>query len=310
MDRFTPYDRLPGEHCPICGHPRWCAVSDDKAVVMCMRVAEGAFSQRETGAGLAYFHRIAESQDRPTPARKPKPQQSREVPPKVPELAARARKAISADQLRALGYSLGLSPDALDRMGVGWSGWRAAWTFPMRAPWDGSVVGVRLRLTRPEDIARHGTTKISQAGSDGNGLFVPDQLNATGRLLCVCEGPTDCAALLDMGLEAVGRPSQTAGRLYLYWLIHRVRPSEVCIVADRDEPGSTAEQNTRRGAAALADSIARWDRPVRIIQPEGAKDVREWKAAGAMADDVFAAMEDAAPRRPRRHERLARLVSA
>jgi hypothetical protein len=66
------------------------------------------------------------------------------------------------------------------------------------------------------------------------------------------------------------------------------QPAEVVVVADSDPPGQLGAEN-------LAHQLLVYCAVVRLIAPPAPfKDVREWKQAGAMADDVVAAI-DAAP---------------
>jgi DNA primase len=143
---------------------------------------------------------------------------------------------------------------------------------------SGLVVGIRLR--RPDG------RKLSVRGGK-EGLFIPADLPDGGRLL-ICEGPTDTAALLDLGFSAVGRPSCTGGTRHLVELVRLRRPSELVIVADGDGPG-------QRGAEGLAATLAAYCAVVRVITPPAPhKDARAWKQAGATAGDVVALI-DAAP---------------
>ena len=118
----------------------------------------------------------------------------------IAQQAEEARQAIAPDALQRLADTLGLSPESLERLGVGWSAKHDAWTFPMTDA-QGDVLGIRLRL-------RNGR-KLSVRGSK-EGLFLPAGLEG-GQQLLVAEGPTDTAALLDLGFAAVGRPSCTGG---------------------------------------------------------------------------------------------------
>lgn len=109
-----------------------------------------------------------------------------------------------------------------------------------------------------------------------------------GHLQGMTEGPTDCAALLDLGFSAVGRPSCTGGVRHLVDLARALRPSEVAIIADGDAPG-------QRGAASLAAVLVAYCPAVRVATPPaGIKDARQWKQRGATAAGV-AAVIDAAP---------------
>lgn len=147
----------------------------------------------------------------------------------------------------------------------------------------GNVIGFRLRL---ED-----GKKLSIRGGRA-GLFVPSKLAGAdmGRLM-VTEGPTDCAALLDLGFEAVGRPSCTGGVSLLAELVRRYRPGEVVIVSDADTPG-------RRGAESLATALLPYVRALRVIcPPAGIKDAREWKRAGVTPAELLDVVQAAGIRR-------------
>jgi hypothetical protein len=191
-----------------------------------------------------------------------------------------------------------VSAESLNRLGVGWafdggrsdrrlwdagdvirSSGQRIWTFPMLDA-DGQVIGIRLRTDRG--------VKYAVAGGR-EGLFIPSDL-PDGECLLICEGPTDCAALLDFGFAAVGRPSCTGGVRLLSEFVRARRPNEVVVVSDNDAPG-------RRGAEALACVLRAYAPRVRLIAPPAAfKDARAWKQAGASASDVAAAIT-AAPLR-------------
>jgi hypothetical protein len=66
----------------------------------------------------------------------------------------------------------------------------------------------------------------------------------------------------------------------------------VVVVADADEPG-------RRGAEKLASVLRVYVPGVRVIEPpDGVKDVRAWKRAGATRADVEHLIQAAPARRP------------
>ena len=179
-----------------------------------------------------------------------------------------------------LAQSLGVSADSLQRLGLGWSDKHGAWSFPMRDA-GGNVRGIRLRA--PDG------RKFAVSGSK-DGLFIPEGL-AFETALLICEGPTDMAAMLDLGFEAIGRPSCTGGTRLLAELLSNKRPPEVVIVGDHDEPG-------QRGADSLASTLVVYCPAVRVIwPPEGVKDARAWLLAGATREDVLRAIEAAPVRR-------------
>jgi DNA primase len=120
-------------------------------------------------------------------------------------------------------------------------------------------------------------------------LFLPTALRS-GERLVIAEGPTDTAAILGLGFQAVGRPSCEGGVQQLVRLVRRLHVADVVIAADRDPPG-------QRGAARLADVLVQ-HAPVRVITPpEPAKDMREWIARGKATVADVALLIDAAPLR-------------
>jgi len=58
--------------CPICRKPGWCSMTDDKAMVICMRVAEGSIKESKN---FGYIHILEEREYRPLDPipRKPEP---------------------------------------------------------------------------------------------------------------------------------------------------------------------------------------------------------------------------------------------
>ena len=175
-----------------------------------------------------------------------------------------------------LATSLGVAPDALRRLRVGWSAGRQATSWPMRND-AGEIVGVRLR-----DPATG--AKWSVRGSDGHGVFYdPDQvLNAPmGARVWIGEGPTDTAALLTLGFMAIGCPSSGVGGGFIASIGHRIRPAEWVIVADADPKGIEGAKRLQSDLVAVA--------PVRIITPPtGCKDARAWLGLGAKRETLEA----------------------
>jgi phage/plasmid primase-like uncharacterized protein len=193
------------------------------------------------------------------------------------------REHLDPECLDALADELGLTADSLVRLRVGWAGW--GWTFPM-CDAAGRIIGIRVRKRDGRKLAVRGSRE---------GLFIPDGLleRRSGPLdrLLIAEGPTDTAALLDLGLHAVGRPSARSGLRLLTDLTRRLRPAEIVLVADHDEAG-------RRGADDAASVLAAYAPAVRVIcPPRDVKDARAWVQQGATRDDVLEAIEVAQRRR-------------
>jgi putative DNA primase/helicase len=160
--------------------------------------------------------------------------------------------------------------DSLNRLVVGWSEKRQAFTFPM-VDGVGRTIGIKLRTG-------DGTKRSIQGSSEG--LFVPNDLPPSGRLF-LTEGASDTAALLDLGFAALGCPSAGSGIPYvLEFVRRRGTGATLVIVADNDDAG-------RKGAGKLARALADDGNSVKIIKPpDGIKDAREWLQHGATAEDV------------------------
>lgn len=264
--------------CPVCGRPDWCSVSADGKLCVCMRQAEGA-KKRSANGGYVHVLRDDHFHWEHATVRRVRIERQRCGRADLDCLARQYQAAMDPAVLQALTDSLVLSATSLGRLETGWDPRRRAWTFPMRDQ-AGHVLGIRLRFCDGR--------KMSVAGGH-EGLFLPDGISFAQPLLFP-EGPTDCAALLDLGFDAVGRPSCSGGVRHCVELIRTHWPLDVVVVADNDEPG-------QRGAESLALALLAVARSVRVIQPpDGIKDARAWKLAGARRADVERAIE-AAPQR-------------
>jgi phage/plasmid primase-like uncharacterized protein len=271
------------EPCPICGKTDWCLIGGpvgDPDVAICPRI-KSATKIDKGGKFSGWLHRLRESTDSwwtsfrssQFTLKQHQPQTSAEWN----ELAHRFVAATSPGAMSNFADNLGLSVESLRRLRTGWVIDRRAWSFPMQDA-SGNVAGIRLRLSNGRKFAVKG-------GSDG--LFIPAGLPESDRLL-IAEGPTDTAALLDLGFAVVGRPNCSGGAGLIVGLLKRRNTQDVAIVADGDAPG-------RRGAEDLASILAAYTPTVRIIvPPAGVKDARQWRQAGVTHGDIQAAI-DAAP---------------
>lgn len=238
--------------CMVCKSDHWCTRSRKTGHVCCMRIE----SQKPMKNG-GYLHRNGNSNGRSVP---------RTTETKIAKvsdfawLAESYRKAATNAKVVSLAKELGVSFDSLRTLDVGWDG--DAWTFPMRSD-TGCIVGIRRRF--PD-----GSKKSVTGGHEG--LFVPVDLDGESPLF-ICEGPTDTAALLGLGLPAVGRPSCRGGTAYL---IAMCAGKRAVIMADSDTPGL-------RGARELKAKLSN----ATIIVPP-AKDAREAVKNGWTRNDVLA----------------------
>lgn len=276
----SPLQKVSKRHpCPICQHDHWCSVTADGALCICMRIAAGSV-KKSRNEGFVHILK-----DRPIGPRRMAIAEPKPVRQDWALLARRFQTALNPERLQRLARDLGLSIASLQRLGIGWA-WKAdlsdtgtrcrsegCWTFPMRHP-AGAVLGIRLRT--PEGF------KYALEGSR-DGLFLPQDPPETDTLW-ITEGPTDCAALLDLGLSAVGRSCCRSGGPLLIDGVRQRHYRSVVIVADGDRPGQA-------GAQALATLLALHVRQLKILTPPpGLKDARAWKAAGATASDLHAAL--------------------
>jgi hypothetical protein len=278
----STWQRVTGQRpCPICEKPDWClyttGLDSQIEAVICPRTP----SDKECGAaGWLHILRDEWHHDQPWWSCAIPP--SSRSPVERTSLAQRAAvysRQLSERRIERFGQSLGLSAESLVRLRIGRSEFYAAWTFPMHDT-AGQVVGIRLRLPNG--------CKFSVRGGH-EGLFIPAHLPSGDRLL-IAEGPTDTAALLTLGFNAVGRPSCTGGVKLLVGLIQSMKPPNVVIVADDDPPG-------QQGAESLATHLLAYC-PVKVIAPPVPfKDARAWVQGGATTADVEQAIDAALLRR-------------
>lgn len=245
--------------CAVCSRSDWCTVSANGSVACCMRVESS--KQLHNGGWL---HRLCENGDWQGSYVGRVAVVERRTPKDFGRLAERYERAACDAKVARFAGELSVSFESLRRLHVGWDG--TAWTFPMTSA-SGTVTGIRRRF--PDG------RKLSVKGGR-EGLFVPNGLPERGALL-VCEGPTDCAALLTLYSPAIGRPSCRGG-VRLLCEFCRGRP--VVVLADGDEPG-------RIGASVLAQALRLYCLSVRIVRPPlGMKDTREWVRRGGTMQEI------------------------
>lgn len=215
-----------------------------------------------TGLGLGMADLMPEQRSRHQPGRNGK---SGEQSGDWQALQEQCVDALTEDRLEELAELLELSPDSLQRIGCGWLEDKGCWTFPERDA-DGRVIGIALRWAD----GRKGFIKGGKRG-----LTIPDEVDLNQRPLCCVEGPSDVAALLTMGVEAVGRPSNRGGVKLLATLA--ADAVDVLVVGENDLKANGASPGID-GAVATAEELATvLRRPIRwALPPEGAKDVRSW----------------------------------
>ena len=154
---------------------------------------------------------------------------------------------------------------ALKLLGVGWHPVKECYTVPQFDHLR-RVVGIALRY-------RNGRKGFIKGGHVG--LHLPIGLDDMADPILLVEGPTDTAAILGMGLTAVGRPNNY-GSPYL----PRVIGGRDCIVvgdvdakSDGRWPGKEGAEKVAKELAAALNRSIRW-----ALAPAGSKDIREWLA--------------------------------
>ncbi len=250
--------------CPVCGKPDWCLVANDGSSAICPRTESGAQKYIDRAGWL---HKLQD-----TAAGDPNHSGSiKAVDFKA--LADKCCRSLNQGKLMEMSSHLGVSCQSLKRLGVGWDG--QCYTIPMHDA-AGSIIGIQRRSNNH---------KTSVKGSK-LGLFIPSGLNSENTLL-ICEGPSDTAAAIDLGFEAIGRPNCSGGTELLKQFC--ANSSQIIIVADNDNKG-------KEGAKRLCQELAEDCSDVRIIcPPENIKDLRQWYKAGLRADKIKQLIEQSQP---------------
>lgn len=245
--------------CPVCGRPDWCGTSPDGTLACCMRIK----SDRPARNG-GWLHRIADAPQQPLPRVHVLP--PRATAPREINWAAMLRRFerdTRTAEAERLATTLGVSQGSLLRLGISWAAPHRAWGFPMSNALR-ETIGIRLRAESGRKWAVRGSR---------NGLLWPEDLTGT-RPLLLAEGPTDTAALLDLGYDGLGRPSCAGAVEMVVEAVWRLRRREVVVVADADGPGT-------EGADRLARALTEAGHRPKVIRPLKGKDARARVQAGA-----------------------------
>ena len=274
--------------CRVCEKPDNCEALrvDDGWLVYCGRVSEGAIRQNDGGQWL---HKVADD----SVIRIREPRREPEPPQRAKKSAAywadlvRFCEECGKGRLTNLADTLGVSVKSLRRLHVGYSVQQEAGMFAERNA-AGEFVGINRRFGNGE--------KKRSAGGESGLTFADDWDAGDGPLLLV-EGGSDVAACLTMGLNAVGRPSNTGGVKLLGELLANVpRTRTVIVIGERDRKrhGDLKENARKRhspecegcsacwpgwfGAVNVAKQLAeKLARPIAwALPPDDAKDSRAW----------------------------------
>ena len=193
------------------------------------------------------------------------------------DLAKRYFVEMSRERREGLAKRLNVHPRSLVRLRVGYSEQHQATTWPM-VDSGGRCVGLRLR--------GHDGNNWSLKGGKA-GLFVPDGIHTQMPTLFIAEGPTDAAALMTIGIPAIGRPSCTGAMPSTVNFVRRIEAKYVVLVADNDEAGIAGANILARLLVTVADVV-------RIITPgKLSEDCRSFVAGGGRKSDGDELVADA-----------------
>lgn len=178
--------------------------------------------------------------------------------------------------ISSLARTLSVSVESIEHLEWNWAKEHRAWSIPM-FDGDGRILGFRFRSETGEKWALKGSKQ---------GLFIP--FKTPQKDLYVTEGPTDCAAMLSMGLFAIGKASAMQGPEEIVKFIAKNRIRRVIVIADNDTAGLN-------GAKKLIDVC-----PVpccELVLP--AKDAREFYRNGGTRELIENLLKSAVWRNPK-----------
>jgi len=253
--------------CVVCGRPDWCG-STDTGLLRCMRNAEAPAGYKliRTDADGGYL--FAPTDDAPRPPRPPRPRPKPARPaPDFEKMHAAGVAELHPGELHDFAdIELGLSGPGAEALQPTVVDGRYA--FPERDA-DGRIIGLVRRDIDGRKICCRGSRR---------GLTYIHPLPDTDPVLVV-EGASDCAAALEAGFNAVGRPSASGGGELLAELL---RGRHVIVCGENDEK-SNGSWPGREGAERIADKLRPVCESVRLVfPPDETKDIRSWLSGGEL----------------------------
>ena len=197
-------------------------IDAEAAKAKCMRVEEGSYHAGDTGAGRAYYHDLSERRYiLPNNFERTAKTASERKPPEHWE-AKYDQLSKNNPRLHELSEMLGLTTDSLAAVGYVYDVTESCWAQPERGA-DERIIGLTKRYANHKKYCYRGSRR---------GLVIPRDWSSRDTVYIV-EGPTDTAAILDLGHMAIGRPSNTAG----VGLIHNLMaeyPGQLVFVIEFD----------------------------------------------------------------------------
>lgn len=264
------------EPCPICKRTRYCTRSVAGDAVHCTKAQSDIATER------GWIHKLGG--DIPE---LPFREATKEERPSI-DWSERARNCFERgiERLHELAEQLHVSEHALRQLGVGrgWDSWagRAFWSFPERSP-EGKTTGIVRRFEDGKKLYM----KWSRPG-----IYFEKNWRQHFGPIFLPEGGSGTAALITLGVSAIGRPSNISEIKPLIAMLRRDR-RRVIVLGDNDEhPEKRGEQSHCPsncggcnhcfpgwyGAKATADRLNRVfrGRVSWLMVPGGVKDSRDW----------------------------------
>lgn len=216
-----------------------------------------------------YWFSLGDASPRPVFMHKREPSK----PVNFPALVAQWAKSTQPSKLLFLADQIGVSPSSLVDLQCCYAEEHKAFAFPMSDGF-GNIVGIRFRNFLGDKWAMSGSR---------NAIFLPQ--SAPDKMLTVCEGPTETAAALTMGLFAVGRASCSTGGDDIIHFIGRRQIFKVLIIANNDNkhrPDGSPWNPGLEGALKLQEQL-----PVpSCIVTLPCKDLRDGIKLGFTSNDL------------------------
>jgi hypothetical protein len=268
------------EPCKACGKPDWCKSNGEH--FLCKRTSDppAGYEVNRREADCTIFKPKREST--PQAARKSKMSNPIRQEVETRDWGAEAKQFqddLPKKELDSLAHELGVSADALRKVGIG-----AELTPPFaRSPGGDPAV---ICFTFPEENGLRKVIGIATRQPDGEkksikgskrGLTIPIDLKIEDGTVClIVEGATDVAAAITVGLNVVGRPSNKTGIDHLVQLFADSNAT-IIVLGENDRkndeiwPGREGAEKTAEGLANKLQRSVSWALP-----PEGIKDFRDW----------------------------------
>ncbi len=276
--------------CPVCGKTDGCLLIPESNAVVCLRIATGCATRADgtpitARKGLGYVHRMGPNTKWDQRALR----DSRVAPAKRTEsewkdILKQHRSDLTQRKVKELSDRWMISGKSLLSYGIGYDAKAGCPSFPM---FDGRRRPIGIRLEYQDGQKR------CILGSQ-NGLFIPKNFELVegpygdpSLLLATPEGTSDCCAAYDLGLRAIGRPSNMGGVQYVRQLLSSGPKQDVVVLADHEETmwrrDGTPFWPGWEGALDLADAILPVVASLRVCKPpDRKKDIRKWMNDGGL----------------------------